>query len=67
MSYSLTSGFNFVEGIRSNPIDNTGSIDVLNPATRELLCAIPNSGPEEVNRIIKDAKSAHSSWSKVKA
>jgi len=65
MSYSLTSGFNFVEGIRSNPIDNTGSIDVLNPATRELLCAIPNSGPEEVNRIIKDAKSAHSSWSKL--
>lgn len=65
MSYSLNGGFNFVEGVRSDPIDNTGSIDVLNPATRGLLCTIPNSGPNEVNRIIKNSKAAHSSWSKV--
>ena len=67
MSYSVTGEFNFAEGVRSNPIDNTGSIDVLNPSTCELLCTIPNSGPDEVNRIIKDSKSAHASWSKVVA
>jgi len=65
MSYSVTGEFNFAEGVRSNPIDNTGSIDVLNPSTCELLCTIPNSGPDEVNRIIKDSKSAHASWSKL--
>jgi len=65
MSYSLTDGFNFAEGVKSHSIDNEGMINILNPATSEVLCTVPSSGQEEVNRVVKNSKSAHSAWAKL--
>ncbi|XP_063614530.1 4-trimethylaminobutyraldehyde dehydrogenase-like [Penaeus indicus] len=57
--------WNFVAGKRCLPVDSPGSMKVLEPASGELLCGVPISGVEEVNRAVGVAKGVFATWSKL--
>ena len=60
-----SSGFNFVNGRRTSPIDTKESIDVFEPASGRVLCSLQSSGPAEVHRAVESARNAFTEWSKV--
>lgn len=52
-------------GKRCLPVDSSGSMKVIEPASGELLCGVPISGTEEVNRAVGVAKGVFATWSKL--
>jgi Aldehyde dehydrogenase family len=65
-SFSVdSSGFNFVNGRRSSPIDTKDSIDIFEPASGRVLCTLQSSGPAEVHRAVESARKAFIEWSQV--
>ena len=57
--------FNFVNGRKEQPVESTGCIDVLNPATGSVLVKMDGSGIREVDRVVLASKKAYDSWSMV--
>merc|ERR1712012_120667 len=54
--------FNWVGGARCNPVDNVGNSGNISPRTGKLLCTIPSSGSQEVERAVAVAREAFPAW-----
>ena len=57
--------YNFVDGVKTYPIDSIGFTNVLNPATSAFLAKVAVSGATEVDKAVKSSKEAYDSWSLV--
>ena len=55
--------FNWVNGARSDPVVADGYFDNISPRTGAVLCRVPVSGKEEVDRAVKAARAAFPAWS----
>lgn len=55
---------NFING-KFEDSKATEWIDVLNPATQEVVCQVPQSTPEELQRAEEGAKEAFKKWKEV--
>lgn len=62
-STALQGPFNYINGERVTSVDSTHDIKVLKPATGEILCTIPNSGRQDVNKAVQAARTAFTQWS----
>ncbi|KAB7504794.1 4-trimethylaminobutyraldehyde dehydrogenase [Armadillidium nasatum] len=62
-SRTLNGPWNFIAGERCSPVDSSGTMKVTEPATGQLLCDIPISGPNEIDRAVSSAKAAFKDWS----
>ena len=60
--------FNWVSGIRCNPVNEKSgnAFDNVEPRTGNVLAKVPVSGKAEVNRAVKAAKEAFKEWEKVR-
>jgi len=59
---SFNGPFNWVGGARCNPVDNVGNSGNISPRTGKLLCTIPSSGSQEVERAVAVAREAFPAW-----
>ena len=58
--------YNFVDGEKDFPADsNKGRMDILNPATHDILTQMIGSEAKEVDKAILSSKTAFSEWSQV--
>lgn len=55
---------NFINGVFEDS-KATQWIDVINPATQEVVCRVPQSTPEELKRAEDGAKEAFKTWREV--
>lgn len=56
---------NFIAGKKVIAADPVGEIKVLQPATGQVLCHIPASGPKDVDSAVSAAKKAFEGWSQL--
>jgi malonate-semialdehyde dehydrogenase (acetylating)/methylmalonate-semialdehyde dehydrogenase len=63
-SSSIPTVPNFINGVFEQSKTTTW-IDVLNPATQEVVCRVPQSTPEELQRAEVGAKAAFKAWKEV--
>jgi lactaldehyde dehydrogenase/glycolaldehyde dehydrogenase len=57
---------NFIDGA-FRPCSGMQRIEVRNPSTGEVICTVPDSGPQEMEEAVSAAASAQRQWSKVPA
>lgn len=62
---SVGGPWNYVGGRRCDPTHATAPFKVTAPATGQVLCEVPGSGKEEVDRAVKSAKDALPAWSEL--
>ncbi|XP_042211175.1 4-trimethylaminobutyraldehyde dehydrogenase-like isoform X2 [Homarus americanus] len=65
ITLTVTGPWNYVAGKRCDPIDSLGFMKVTEPATGQVMCEVPISGPTEVDRAVASAKNVFSTWSKL--
>lgn len=58
----MSSHFMLIDGERVNSV-NKEEIEVINPATNQVIATIPNGGKEEARRAVESAYSAFKEWS----
>ncbi|CAM1294846.1 ALDH9A1 (predicted) [Pycnogonum litorale] len=64
--YHLIKGpFNYIDGKRREPENPSSFIDVIEPATGDVLCKMGNSSHNDVNEAVKSSKRAFKVWSKL--
>lgn len=64
LSHSIPKVKNFING-RFEESAATKWFDVINPATQEVVCRVPQSTPEELARAEAGAKKAFETWKEV--
>jgi len=65
MTITTTAGgpFNWINGQRTAPEQPEGEFDNIEPRTGKVMCRVPISGKEEVDRAVKAAREAFPAWS----
>lgn len=65
MTQCVQGPFNYIDGLRSEPLNKTRTFTVIEPATGGVLCHVHETQQEDINIAIDSAKKAQQHWSQV--